>query len=116
MQYAEVNAGANEVQRSTSSKDSSNTPPSTSKTKQKLNFQAHLEEEANDSDHVSDEDDDAPAKKKSKTAQADVLGSHRSAKKASKKAEKDSPAGIYVYDEYGLCVLGEWGVGHGMGY
>lgn len=113
MQYAQGNAGANEGQQATSSKGSSNTPPSTSKINKTLTYE---EKANNDSDSASDSDeDDGPAKKKSKTAPpTDVLGSRKSAKKASKHAEKDSPQGIYVYENR-LCVVEEWGVGHGVG-
>ena len=50
-----------------------------------------------DSDEGNSTDSDAPKKKKSKTTKEDVLQSRKVVKKASKKAEKDSPAGTHTH-------------------
>ena len=50
-----------------------------------------------DSDEGNSTDSDAPKKKKSKTTKEDVLQSRKFVKKASKKAEKDSPAGTHTH-------------------
>ena len=54
------------------------------------------------SDSDSDSDDE-PSKKKKRDSEQNLLGSRRSAKKKSKKEAKESPTGIYIYNQTQVC-------------
>lgn len=93
----QVNVAPSEGSSATGDTAKFRTPPSERKINTQLNYQHVDVDRDSDDDASCNEEVAAPAKKKSNKA-SDVLQSCRSAKKATRKAEKnDSPSGI---DEY----------------